>query len=830
MPPLWCLATEALCPSAKTTCIRRVALCSRDLAQLWRGMEEEFTINLAVPAAKAPAPRAPKRPRNAPSQPVTTSSWSRSFQATAPAPAAPEPPQVAASPRPRVVSERRRDGPPPKRAKGPTLDEFGKDAPATNHQGTRRNPTRVGPQRVSMAVAGDSARLVAARSSSKTSTHLWKPGKTFTSLGLCDSLISRLEASPTETRRELPAWERRGLGLKAPTNVQRVAVPAFGRGRDVLVRAETGSGKTLGYLLPVVDGLLREALSAEAAGKTMSREGGTRCVVLAPTRELAGQIEEVANRLCEPYPWLVVGSVTGGEKRKAEKARLRKGVTLLIATPGRLVDHLEKTKSLIFGGLTRLRWLILDEADRLLDLGFEKQIQAVVSAVHKAKDHAVQKRREIMAASEGGAPVEEMEEPDAPGARRWLVGLYSATLSAAVKKLAGVTLSNPVFVDGDTGVITDTETGEKVSLDDVASESTKEFHIPRQLEQFAVPCPTKWRLVSLLGTIRYFLVPKGTATGSGKLIVFCATCDAVDYLKQLLGRVWTALTTGSTAAEPVAASVKDGISPFTGASSLSPLPMSCTLEGLHGNMPQAERAGALSRFAAAKAGVLLATDVAARGLDLPDVDAVVQLDLPETPAEYAHRIGRTARSGHVGRAIVFLAPHEMPLIDALEKHGMRLVKQSNVPLLRSLKGAPLPTALLDLSDSHDPRVRVLRGANETLGDDDDAGSRSVEMPAVRWQVLLEELASKDAALTPLAVKAYFAHIKAYACFGKEFKGFLFPRALHLGHLAKSFALLEPPSKLDARTAEPDPRAALKKKQPQQRKRFPKPRVSAEFDA
>mgnify|MGYP003688273305 CR=1 FL=1 len=146
------------------------------------------------------------------------------------------------------------------------------------------------------------------------------------------------------------------LKLRTPTLVQARALPPILRGADVLVRAETGSGKTLAYLLPIVQRLLDGSRERRYA-----RELGTLALVLAPTRELCFQTVEAAAALTRPLPWLVSGAVVGGENRKAEKARLRKGVSLLVATPGRLGDHLNNTESL---RVDYLQAIVLDEADR----------------------------------------------------------------------------------------------------------------------------------------------------------------------------------------------------------------------------------------------------------------------------------------------------------------------------------------------------------------------------------------------------------------------------------------------------------------------------------
>jgi hypothetical protein len=176
---------------------------------------------------------------------------------------------------------------------------------------------------------------------------------------------------------------RDGFGLARPTRVQRLVIPlalgvrgvdggaatAGARAPSLLIKSETGSGKTLAFLLPVVQGLLEEQGGGGGGGAGPLRARGTRALVIAPTRELCAQIFGVASRLTQPFPFIVPGLLSGGEKRKSEKARLRKGCAIVVATPGRLLDHLTSTAAFDCSAAT-LRWLVLDEADRLLDMGF----------------------------------------------------------------------------------------------------------------------------------------------------------------------------------------------------------------------------------------------------------------------------------------------------------------------------------------------------------------------------------------------------------------------------------------------------------------------------
>lgn len=199
------------------------------------------------------------------------------------------------------------------------------------------------------------------------------------------------------------------FGFSQPTIVQSYAIPEIMKGGDVMIKSETGSGKTLAYLIPIVQML-------QASPQRIERSDGAYCVILVPTRELCVQIEEAVKKLLLPFFWIVPTVICGGQKRKAEKSRLRKGANIIISTPGRLLDHALHTASL---SLSRVRMLVLDEADRLLDMGFEQQLRDLLALLRKQ------------------------------ASRRPQTVLLSATLSPALEQLATLSLQEPSFLDVD---------------------------------------------------------------------------------------------------------------------------------------------------------------------------------------------------------------------------------------------------------------------------------------------------------------------------------------------------------------------------------------------
>lgn len=555
---------------------------------------------------------------------------------------------------------------------------------------------------------------------------------------------------------------RDGFGLVSLTRVQRGMIPLALKGANLIVKSETGSGKTLAFTLPMVQGMIgNDDSDSNAAASASSRGDGTKAIIISPTRELCAQIFAVVTRVCQPFPTIVPCLLAGGEKRKSEKARLRKGATIVIATPGRLLDHLRNTESFTCD-VTTLRYLVLDEADRLLDLGFGAQIKDVV---------------ELMK-TRGGAKTTSGSSNNKIAT--WLV---SATVSPAVKELTSAVLfganKEAVFVDAsstaaaaaalkekqqkererdavaggggggagdsamDVEAAADDADGAKGEAAPTAAPQTT-FSAPKQLQQTAMLVPLKWRLVTLLAIIyqsarkaaamaaaaardaakakgtpfaisSVFSAPSSSAAASQhhcKAILFLSTTDGVDFHHALLSSVLSRLLgTSYNSSGGVGAGGKRGRSDggdggdaaegAFGAASAKPSTTSGSgphfsfpIYRLHGNVPQAERTGVFRSFAACSSGLLIATDVAARGLDLPAVDLIIQADAPSETQDYVHRIGRTARRGARGTALLLLQPHEAPYLDLLRASGLEVNQTDATTALATLADARLPVDMV----------------------------------------------------------------------------------------------------------------------------------------
>ena len=361
---------------------------------------------------------------------------------------------------------------------------------------------------------------------------------------------------------ELPISDATKGALKAlkfvnMTHIQSLAIPPLLTGKDVVGAAKTGSGKTLAFLVPVIE-LLSKVKWAN--------RNGTGAVIISPTRELSLQIYGVLRDLCEEGKHsLTHGLVMGGANRRAEAERLVKGVGILVATPGRLLDHLQNTKGFVF---RNLQVLVIDEADRILEQGFEEDMHQIIKILPKT--------RQTM--------------------------LFSATQTKKVEDLTRLSIQGrPVFVGAHEESLVATVGG---------------------LEQGYVVCPSDKRFLLLFTFLK--------RNKHKKIMVFFSSCNSVKFHAELLNYI--------------------------------DLPVM----DIHGRQKQQRRTTTFFQFCRQETGILLCTDVAARGLDIPAVDWIIQYDPPDDPREYIHRVGRTARGSEgKGRALLFLTEEEVGFLKYL---------------------------------------------------------------------------------------------------------------------------------------------------------------------
>ncbi|KAI8437132.1 hypothetical protein MSG28_010482 [Choristoneura fumiferana] len=339
------------------------------------------------------------------------------------------------------------------------------------------------------------------------------------------------------------------LKWKNPSKIQKEAIPVALEGKDIIGLAETGSGKTGAFALPILQALLENPQRYFA-------------LVLTPTRELAFQISEQFEALGASIG-VKCSVIVGGMDMVAQALTLSKKPHIIIATPGRLVDHLENTKGF---NLKALKYLVMDEADRILNMDFEVEVDKILRVI--------------------------------PRERRTY--LFSATMTKKVQKLQRASLQDPVKVE----VSTKYQTVEK-------------------LQQYYVFIPVKYKDVYLVHILNEL--------SGNSFIVFVSTCAGALRAALLLRNL-------GLAAVP-----------------------------LHGQMSQNKRLAALNKFKNKSRSILICTDVASRGLDIPHVDVVVNLDIPLHSKDYIHRVGRTARAGRAGKAITFVSQYDVELYQRIEQ-------------------------------------------------------------------------------------------------------------------------------------------------------------------
>ena len=575
---------------------------------------------------------------------------------------------------------------------------------------------------------------------------------TFTSLGVSRTLAFHLLNK---------------MGLKAPTAIQKAAIPQLnGDDSDAFIQAETGSGKTLAYLLPILQKIMELPCDA------VHRDSGLFAIILAPTRELSKQIALVLESILRCAHWIVAGTVIGGEKKKSEKARLRKGLNVLVATPGRLADHLEHTKVL---DISNVRWLVLDEGDRLMELGFQDDIQKIISHLNLR----------MRAAKEQGKII-----PGLPRKRTTI--LCSATMKTDVEKLGQISLKEAAHVN------VTSEAGRGARRDE---KEAMVFTAPAQLKQsYAVVAP-KLRLMSLIGYLQRAFGRKGSVM---KAIVFISCADSVDFHFDVLTRciedadslppevsertelVLTAKTRQRKhdrtvqQSDPTALAITHAESPL-----LSPDTHRVTAYRLHGSLPQPIRTSTLAHFTKQKEpALLLATDVASRGLDVPNVDLIVEFDPAFSRDDHLHRIGRTARAGREGRACIFLMPGcEEGYVDVLKND--RRHEETAHHIGRQVADEILKRSFALSGNSKNDVLHKAHRASKTEYMD---RATALQLRIERW--ILASPARQESAR-----RAFQSHVRAYATHVATERGYFDIKQLHLGHLAKAFALRERPGGL-----------------------------------
>ncbi len=397
------------------------------------------------------------------------------------------------------------------------------------------------------------------------------------------------------------------LGYEEPTPVQRAAIPPLLEGRDVLAQAATGTGKTAAFALPL---LSRVNTSAKGSERTSA-------LILVPTRELAMQVAEAVHRYGKPLGVSAL-AVYGGSSMEMQVRALKRGVDVVIATPGRALDHIRRHTL----QMTSLKTVVLDEADEMLDMGFAEDLEAILEATPKTRQTA----------------------------------LFSATLPPRIASIAKRQLRDPVLVTIDREVV---PAGEAARVRQVA------YIVPRAHKMTALA--------------RVLDIEQPTSA-----IVFCRTRTEVDELSETL------MARGLRA------------------------------DALHGGLSQDQRDRVMTKFRTKKTDLLIATDVAARGLDVKHVSHVVNFDVPADAESYVHRIGRTGRAGREGVAITLAEPREHRLLRNIERMTSQRIEIAQVPTVDDLRAHRLELVRTTLRETiMEGSLDKFRSIVESLADEFD---------------------------------------------------------------------------------------------------------------
>ena len=423
------------------------------------------------------------------------------------------------------------------------------------------------------------------------------------------------------------------LGYESPTPIQSQAIPVVLGGRDILAAAQTGTGKTAGFTLPILQRLQPNANTSPSPARHP-----IRCLILTPTRELAVQVEESVRQYSKYLP-LRSTVLYGGVAMDPQIKALQAGVEILVATPGRLLDHLQ-SKTL---RLSTASILVLDEADRMLDMGFIPDIKRIIQLL--------------------------------PGERQTL--LFSATFSDEIKRLSDDFLTNPVRI----------EVARQNAAADLVRQRVYRVHEDRKREL----------LVHLISEL-----------GMTQTLVFCGTKIGAN---KLCGQL-----------------VRDGIN----------------AAAIHSDKTQQTRTESLASFKAGEVSVLVATDVAARGLDIEQLPFVVNFDLPHVSEDYVHRIGRTGRAGSPGNAISLVSPDEerhLRDIEKLLRSKIESIEPEGFQEARPVRGArsersERSSERAPRSERREPPVNgenagTAESVDSAAGADAGAATSTVERPARR---------------------------------------------------------------------------------------------------
>ena len=382
------------------------------------------------------------------------------------------------------------------------------------------------------------------------------------------------------------------MGFKKATPIQRLAIPEALKGIDITAQAQTGSGKTIAFAVPILE-------------KVFIPDRSPQAIVLCPTRELCMQVADEISKVGSKIKKLKVLAVYGGQPIGKQTRVLKKGVHVVVGTPGRVIDHIEKGNLDLIG----IETVVLDEADEMLEMGFREDIERILEST--------------------------------PHQRQTL--LFSATIPKEIREIAGKYQKDPKFI----------------------RIANKKQNIPK-ITQYSFKCNIEDKFESLTRLIDAYDVRL--------MLIFCNTKKSVDFVKKHLKK------------------------------------QDFSVDALHGDMTQKARDKVMNKFRNGNIDILVATDVAARGLDIDGVDVIINYDVPQNADDYTHRIGRTARAGKTGFAFTLVSKDEIPRFNNIKKSNRGIVEKK-VPTLgeiNEIKNNLILKKVKDSRDNLDEYIKIIK--------------------------------------------------------------------------------------------------------------------------
>jgi len=382
------------------------------------------------------------------------------------------------------------------------------------------------------------------------------------------------------------------MGFKKATPIQRLAIPEALKGIDITAQAQTGSGKTIAFAVPILE-------------KVFIPDRSPQAIVLCPTRELCMQVADEISKVGSKIKKLKVLAVYGGQPIGKQTRVLKKGVHVVVGTPGRVIDHIEKGNLDLIG----IETVVLDEADEMLEMGFREDIERILEST--------------------------------PRQRQTL--LFSATIPKEIKQIAGKYQKDSKFI----------------------RIANKKQNIPK-ITQYSFRCNIEDKFESLTRLIDAYDVRL--------MLIFCNTKKSVDFVKKHLKK------------------------------------QDFSVDALHGDMTQKARDKVMNKFRNGNIDILVATDVAARGLDIDGVDVIINYDVPQNADDYTHRIGRTARAGKTGFAFTLVSKDEIPRFNNIKKSNRGIVEKK-VPTpgeINEIKNNLILKKVKDSRDNLDEYIKIIK--------------------------------------------------------------------------------------------------------------------------